>query len=322
MAFKPSFAASFALVMLALLASASLFIGASELSPDAIWQGDEQAWQILTVSRIPRLLAIALAGAGLSVAGLIMQQIVQNRFASPSTTGTIDCAVLGYVAGMIFISSDALWLHFSSIFLCAMAGTLILVRFIQHLQFKNAVLVPLIGIMYGNVISAISTFIAYKYDLVQTMATWTLANFASVLQGNYEMLFLAIPACFIAYYFARQFNAISVGKHFATNLGLNYQGLVTLGVILVAAIAAIAVMTVGVIPFIGLIVPNVVALIMGDNLQRILPWTAYWGVVLVLLCDVIGRIIIFPYEIPIAMIISIIGGALFIYLILRDKRHG
>ncbi|GAL37648.1 catechol siderophore ABC transporter permease component [Vibrio maritimus] len=71
---------------------------------------------------------------------------------------------------------------------------------------------PLIGIMYGNVISALTTFIAYKYDLVQTMSSWTVANFASVLQGNYEILYLAVPACLLAYFYARQFSAASVGE--------------------------------------------------------------------------------------------------------------
>ena len=80
-------------------------------------------------------------------------------------------------------------------------------------------------------------------------------------------------------------------------------------------------MIVGVIPFLGLIVPNIVSLMMGDNMKKILPWTAYWGVILVLACDLLARVIIFPYEIPISMVISIFGGLIFIYLIMRDKSN-
>lgn len=274
------------------LAVCSLVLGAASVSLVDLFRGDEHAYSIYVVSRVPRLLAIILAGAGLSVAGLIMQQIVQNRFASPSTTGTIDCALL------------ATWLAYfpwrckpvvasRSIFFFAVAGTLIFVRFLQRLQFKNAVLVPLIGIMYGNVVSALTTFIAYKYDLVQTMSSWTVANFASVLQGNYEILYLAVPACLLAYFYARQFSAASVGESFAKNIGLDYQKIVFIGVILVAVSSSTVVMIVGVIPFLGLIVPNIVSLFMGDNMKRILPWTAYWGVILVLACDILGRLIIF-----------------------------
>lgn len=250
-----------------------------------------------------------------------MQQVCQNRFAAPSTTGTIDCAMLGYVLGIVFFAGANRWVSLGVILTFALVGTLVFVQFLQRLQFKNAVLVPLIGIMYGNVISAMTTFIAYRYDLVQTMSAWTVANFASVLQGNYEFLYLALPACMVAYYFASQFSAASVGESFAKNIGLDYQKIVFIGVLIVAILASTVVMIVGVIPFLGLIVPNLVAVFMGDNMRRNLPWTAYWGVVLVLACDILGRLIIFPYEMPISMIISIFGGAIFIALVLKDKSN-
>ncbi|USD67090.1 iron chelate uptake ABC transporter family permease subunit [Vibrio sp. SCSIO 43136] len=303
------------------LALCSLLIGAADVSLIQFISGNEHAHQIYIVSRIPRLAAIMLAGAGLSIAGLIMQQIVQNRFASPSTMGTIDCALFGYVLGLVLISGASKWLHLGVIFSSAVVGTLILVTFLQHLKFKNVVLVPLIGIMYGNVISSMTTFFAYKYDLVQTMSSWTTANFASVLQGSYEVLYLAIPTCLAAYYYASQFSAASIGESFAKNIGLNFQKIVFIGVVLVAVSASSVVMIVGVIPFLGLIVPNMVSLFMGDNMKRILPWTAYWGIILVLSCDILGRLIIFPFEMPISLIISILGGVVFIYLVLKDKAN-
>ncbi|GAM62198.1 catechol siderophore ABC transporter [Vibrio ishigakensis] len=236
---------------------------------EALLQGESHAWSILWQSRVPRLLAICLAGAGLSIAGLIMQQIVQNRFAAPSTTGTIDCALLGYVLSLVLFSDISGWAHLALIFTFSVAGTLIFVRFLQSLKFKNAMLVPLIGIMYGNVVSALTTFVAYKYDLVQTMNSWTVANFASVLQGNYEFLYLAIPASILAYFFAAQFSAASIGESFAKNIGLNYQKIVFIGVVLVAILSSSVVMIVGVIPFLGLIVPNLVSMFVGDNMKRV-----------------------------------------------------
>ncbi|KLV09841.1 MULTISPECIES: ABC transporter permease [Photobacterium] len=308
--------AAFLLVLLGVL---SLSIGVAEMTLAGLLNGDFQSTSILFASRIPRLLAICLAGAGLSVAGLIMQQICQNRFASPDTTGTIDCAVLGYVATMVLFTGMSKWLDLAVIFAFALGGTLLFVRFLQSLQFKNTVLVPLIGIMYGNVVSALTQFMAYKYDLIQTMKSWTVANFSSVLQGNYELLYLAIPATVLAYRFASKFSAASIGESFAKNIGLDYQKIVLIGVVIVAVLSSSVVMIVGVIPFLGLVVPNVVSMFVGDNMKRNLPWTAFWGVILVLSCDILGRVIIFPFEVPIAMIISILGGTTFIYLVLRDK---
>lgn len=304
-----------------ILALLSISIGVAHVSIENLLAGDAQAWTIFTTSRIPRLLAICLAGAGLSVAGLIMQQICQNRFASPDTTGTIDCALLGYVLTLVVFAGASQWLDLAMIVGTAMAGTWLFVRFLQRLKFKNTVLVPLIGIMYGNVVSSLTQFLAYKYDLIQTLQAWTIANFSSVLSGNYEILFVAVPVCAIAYVYASQFSAASIGESFAKNIGLDYQKVVLFGVMVVALLSSAVVMIVGVIPFLGLIVPNVVSLFMGDNIKRNLPWTAFWGVVLVLSCDILGRVLIFPYEVPIAMIISILGGAVFIYLVMRDKAN-
>ena len=310
-----------ALLLLVVLACASLLVGVANVSLSQILAGDSHSLNILLVSRLPRLLAIVLAGAGLSIAGLIMQQIVQNRFAAPSTTGTVDWAMFGYIVALILFADMSSWVHLLTIFAFSVIGTVIFVRFLQRLKFKNTVLVPLIGIMYGNVVSSMTTFIAYKYDLVQTLGSWTVANFASVLRGNYEFLYLALPVSVLAYAYANRFSAASVGESFAKNIGLNYQRIVLVGVILVAVLSSSVVMIVGMLPFLGLIVPNLVSLFIGDNMRRNLPWTAYAGMILVLTCDILGRLIIFPYEIPISMIISILGGSIFIYLVLRDKSN-
>ncbi|WP_394241229.1 ABC transporter permease [Vibrio astriarenae] len=310
-----------AILTIIALSIASLFVGVANINLESLLAGDARAIEILVSSRIPRLFAIGLAGAGLSVAGLIMQQIVQNRFAAPSTTGTIDCAILGYIVTLVFFAQVDNWLQLAIIMAFSVFGTLLFVRFIQRMQFKSAMLVPLIGIMYGNVVSSLTTFVAYKYDLVQTLNSWTVANFASVLKGNYELLYLAIPTSILAYMYASRFSAASIGESFAKNIGLNYRRIVMIGVMLVAVLSSSVVMIVGVIPFLGLIVPNIVSQFMGDNMRRNLPWTAYWGALLVLICDVIGRIIIFPYEVPISMIISVFGGVIFIALILKDKSN-
>jgi len=306
------------LFVLVLLSIASVFIGVADLSLAAILAGDTDAIELLLISRLPRLLAILLSGAGLSIAGLIMQQISQNRFASPSTSGTIECAMLGYVLSLVFLGhGDSLLLIFGM----AIAGTLLFIQFIHRIQFKNAIYVPLIGIIFGNVVSSAATFIAYKYDAVQNLSAWTVANFASILQGNYELLYIALPISIISYWYATRLSAVGMGKDFATNIGLNYKHVLFIGILLVSVMSASVVMIVGQLPFLGLIVPNLVAQFYGDNLRKNIPLTAIIGAILILLCDVIGRVIIFPYEIPISMIISMLGGVVFIFFIVKGKQN-
>ncbi len=290
----------------------------ADLSLSAIFSGDTDALELLLISRLPRLFAILLSGAGLSIAGLIMQQISQNRFAAPSTSGTIECAMLGYVLSLvIFGHGDNLLLIFGM----SIIGTLIFIQFIHRVQFKNAIFVPLVGIIFGNVVSSVATFVAYKYDAVQNLSAWSVANFANILQGNYELLYIAVPISIISYWYATRLSAVGMGKDFATNIGLNYKQILFIGIMLVSVMSATVVMIVGQLPFLGLIVPNLVTQFYGDNLRKNIPLTAIVGAILILVCDVVGRIVIFPYEIPISMIISILGGVVFIAFIVKGKQN-
>ncbi|MDK9772371.1 iron chelate uptake ABC transporter permease subunit VctD [Vibrio sp. B181a] len=305
------------LLVLVALSVASLFVGVGNMTPQQLFSGDAKALELFFTSRIPRLFAILLAGAGLSIAGLVMQQISQNRFAAPSTTGTIECAMLGYVMSVVFFGSgEQLWLVFG----VSILGTLMFVQFIQRIQFKSVVFVPLVGIIFGNVVDAVTTFIAYKYDALQSLSAWSVANFANILHGDFELLYIAVPVALLSYLFAARISAVGIGKDFAVNLGLNYQQVVILGVLLVSVMSASVVMIVGQLPFLGLIVPNLVSYFYGDNLKRNIPLTAMYGAFLVLACDLVSRVIIFPHEMPISIVISILGGVVFIAMLLRGKQ--
>ncbi len=306
------------LIILFVAGLCSLFVGVAPVSLSGLISHDQDEWHLLLASRLPRLIAILLAGSGLSIAGLIMQQISQNRFASPSTSGTVESAMLGYVASLVIFNDGN---HIWPIFLTSIAGTLMFVFFIQSVQFKNAIFVPLIGIIFGNVLQSIAFFIAYRFDVVQNLSSWTVANFASILEGNYELLYLAIPIVIFSYLYATRISAVGMGKDFATNIGLNYHQVLIIGVSLVSVMTATVVMIVGQLPFLGLIVPNLVSFFVGDNLKRNIPITAAFGALLVLLCDVGGRVIIFPYEIPISMIINILGGIVFVLFVVKGRLH-
>lgn len=305
------------LALLALLSAGSLFLGVSSVTPAGLINGDDAQWQIFMASRLPRLVAIVTAGMGMSVAGLIMQQISRNKFVAPSTSGAIESASLGILVATLIFTSASVIQKMSVSFVFSLAGMFIFMRILNRIRMRDAIIVPLIGIMFGGVISSFTTFIAYRYDLLQMVGAWTTGSFSGVLRGRYELLYIAVPVTVLAYLFADRFTLAGMGEDFATNLGLHYQRVVTTGLVLVALSTAVVVITVGSIPFLGLIVPNVVSILLGDSVRRTLPFTAMGGAIFVLTCDIIGRIVRFPYEIPIGLIVGMIGGAIFLFLIMR-----
>jgi iron complex transport system permease protein len=188
-------------------------------------------------------------------------------------------------------------------------------------KFKDAIFIPLVGMMFGNIVGSITTFFAYKNDLIQNMSSWLQGNFSMMIQGRYELLYISIPLVLIAYLYANKFTIAGMGEEFAVNLGLNHKQIVNIGLIIVALITTVVVLTVGMIPFLGLIVPNIVTMYRGDHLQKSLSHTALLGAVFVLACDILGRIVIYPYEIPIGLTVGVIGSGIFLYLIMRRKAY-
>ncbi|WP_106766179.1 ABC transporter permease [Paenibacillus faecalis] len=299
----------------------SLFIGVKDISPLDLFRMTEQQQHIMLVSRIPRLISLILAGVSMSICGLIMQQLSRNKFVSPTTAGTMDSARLGILAAMLVFSNSGPLIKMLVAFLFAFAGTLLFMKILDKIKFKDAVFIPLVGLMFGNIISSIATFFAYKYDLIQNMSAWLQGDFSMIIKGQYELMYISVPLVILAYLFANKFTVAGMGEEFATNLGLRYRSVVNTGLIIVAMVTASVVLTVGMIPFLGLIVPNIVSLYLGDHLKKSLSHTALLGAVFVLFCDIIGRIIIYPYEIPISLTVGVIGSGIFIYLLMRRKAY-
>lgn len=290
-----------------LLAVLSVFVGVAETSMLTV-----------IVSRIPRTIAVILAGSSMAIAGLIMQMIVRNKFVEPGTAGTGESAGLGILVvtvlapGMPVVGKMLV----ASVF--ALAGTFVLLAILRRIPTREIMLVPLVGIMLGGIIGAATTFFAYRFDLLQTLGTWMTGDFSGVLRGRYELLWLAAAMMVIAWIAADRFSVAGLGEQFTTNLGLNYRRVVTIGLVIIAVITATVVVTAGMVPFLGLIVPNIVSLVMGDNVRRSILPVALLGAGFVLVCDLIGRLVRFPYEIPLGVVVGTIGAALFLWLLLRE----
>ena len=310
-------------ILLLVISILSLFVGAIDIDlGELLSGGDGMELKIFLLSRIPRLLALLCTGVGMSVAGLIMQQLCMNKFVSPSTGATIQSAQFGILLSLVFVPGIGLWGRVLLAFGLSILGTWIFVWFVQKIQFKNTVLVPLIGIMFGNVLGGITSFIAYKFEVTQQLSTYFVGSFSLVIKGNYELVWLAIPLVTIAFVFANYFNIVGMGKDFSQNLGVNYKLVLFLGLTIAAMITASVVTIVGQISYIGLIIPNIVAMFKGDKIKGTLVDTALLGALFVLVCDVIARSVIMPYEIPIELIVGIIGSVMFIAMLIYKLNHG
>lgn len=218
--------------------------------------------------------------------------------------------------------NSTLWGRAFFSFAAAILGTWIFVWFIQRIQFKDVVMVPLVGIMFGNVIGGITNYLAYQYEMTQALSTWLVGHFSLVIRGRFELVYLTVPLVALAFIFANHFNIVGMGKDFSKNLGVHYNLVLFAGLSIAAMITASVVVVVGSISYIGLIVPNVVAMFKGDRIRGTLVDTALFGAIFVLVCDMIARIVIAPYELPIELIVGIIGSILFVGLLLYRLNHG
>lgn len=310
------------MVLLVILSICSLFIGVSRVEFMEIIRFEGQSMQLLLATRFPRTICLVLVGATSSICGLIMQHLTQNKFVSPTTAGTMDSARLGMLVVMLFLPNASLWIRSATAFLFAFAGTLLFLSFARFFPQKNQLMLPLIGVMLGNIIGSAATFFAYQFQLVQNMSSWLQGNFATVIRGNYELLYVTIPLLLILSFFAYQFTIVGLGESFAVNLGMNYRNMQLLGIGLVSLASAITLIMVGTIPFLGVIIPNITAKLYGDQVHKTLGITAIFGSIFLLICDMIARLVIFPYEIPVSVIVGIIGGLIFLYLLVRGRKHG
>lgn len=299
------------------LALGSLIVGPIELPLKQLLNFDISTIEILTVSRLPRTIAVILSGTALAVAGLIMQNLCMNKFVSPSTGATLSSAQLGILIALLFLPHSNLIERALFSFIFAMLGTFLFVAFILKAQFKDIIMVPLVGIMFSYIISAITTFIAFNYELTQALSSFSVGHFSTILKGNYEIVYIVLPLLFIAFYYAQHFNIVGLGKNLTINLGISYNKILFSGLAIAAMLSASVVVIVGTISYVGLIVPNLIAIYNGDNLKHNLIDTALFGSGFLLACDLIARIVIFPYELPIDIIVSILGSIIFILLILR-----
>ncbi len=299
----------------AVLAVISLLVGAYDIFGSA--DGD----QIFVITRIPRTVSLLLAGAAMAMCGLVMQQLTQNRFVEPTTTGTTEWAGLGLLVVLIVMPEAPLLVKMVVAIVTAFIGTMVFFLILRRIRLRSAVIVPIIGIMLGAVVGAVSSYLALATNRLQTLGVWFQGSFSAAIQGQYEPVWAVLLVVVGVFVVADQFTIAGLGEDVATNVGLDYRKVVLLGTGMIAAATGIITVVIGNLPFLGLIVPNLVSMWRGDNLRSNLPWVCLLGAATITVCDIIGRVVIMPFEVPVGTILAVLGSCVFVYFLLR-RRHG
>ncbi|HZK05831.1 MAG TPA: iron chelate uptake ABC transporter family permease subunit [Actinomycetaceae bacterium] len=294
----------------------SLFTGVYDIF------GADDGTEMFWITRVPRTIALVLSGAAMAMSGLVMQLLTQNRFVEPTTTGTTEWAGLGLMTAIILAPTSSILFRMTVAVVFAFVGTMVFFMFLRRVTLRSSLIVPIVGIMLGAVVGSISTFVALQADLLQNLGVWFAGSFITVMRGQYEPLWIVIIVVVAVFLFADRLTVAGLGEDIATNVGLNYNRIILLGTGLIAIATGVVTVVVGNLPFLGLIVPNIVSLFRGDNMRSNLPWVCLLGIAIVTVCDIISRTIIMPFEVPVSLILGIIGGVVFVFLLLRQRRRG
>lgn len=291
----------------------SLCVGVYDLGGDDF--GAEMFW----ISRVPRTVALVLAGCAMAVSGLIMQLLTQNRFVEPSTTGTTEWAALGLLVTVIIAPSAPVAVRMVAASLAAFAGTLVFLAILRRISLRSSLVVPLVGIMLGAVVSSFTTYLAVTTNTLQMLGTWFMGSFTAIVRGRYEILWIVAVVVVLVFLYADRITVAGLGRDVATSVGLDHGRILLVGTALVAVATGMTTVVVGFLPFLGLVVPNLVSMWRGDNARTNLPWVCLGGVAIVVVCDIVGRVIRMPFEVPVSMILGVVGSVVFISLLLRMR---
>ena len=326
-------------ILLVVLFFASIFIGSSHMSfidglKGLFGIGDETNVIIVQNIRLPRIIAAVLVGVALSISGVIMQTMSNNVMASPSTLGVSNAAVLGANVAIIIIGGGVIAFNGGNItitnpyltsgiaFIFALAGILLVLGLSRINKFNNATTV-LLGITFGTFCTGITTILQY-FASDTTLATAVYWSFGDLGRANYvdDLIILVVTAISLIFFlvFAYRYNAILLGEDTSSTLGINLNTFRFISLLLASLLTAVCVSLVGIIGFIGLIIPQVMRKIVGNDHRYLIIGSSLMGAVVLLFSDIISRILLDGFSLPVGAITSILGAPVFIAILLIGRR--
>ncbi|MBI5400335.1 iron ABC transporter permease [Candidatus Saganbacteria bacterium] len=311
-------------ILIILLLSAivvSLCLGSVMLSPADLWHS-EIFWQI----RLPRVLLAALIGLMLSVSGVILQGVLRNQLADPYILGISAGGALG-AALSIALGAQFIVYGISSLpataFLFSLVAVFIVYRLAQVASKTTPETLILAGVALSAFCSAILALVIIISGNLQTVYFWLLGSLSYASWSNVlTVLPYALIGMGMAYFFSKELNALLLGEEMAQTLGIDVENTRFILVGAASIMTAAAVSVSGLIGFVGLIVPHWIRLIIGPNHRNLLPVVALSGMLLMVIADTLARTLLSPLEIPVGIIMALLGAPFFLYLLRRRRLSG
>ncbi|MDO4982751.1 MAG: iron ABC transporter permease [Eubacteriales bacterium] len=272
--------------------------------------------------RLPRVLCTALTGACLSLSGAAMQGLLKNPLADGSTLGVASGASLGAVISIAFgfnvfggTAMTAVVFAFASLLLI-----LALASGIDSSLSTDTII--LIGVIFSMFVSgAMSVIVTVAPDRLRSITFWTMGSLSGCGYGDALLLLTALLLCGgVLLSCSDGLNAFSIGEENARQIGVNVKAVRLKVLICASALIGVSVSVAGCIGFVGLVTPHIVRLLVGANNKRLLPGSVFGGGIFLMLCDLAGRTVAAPREIPIGVITSMIGAVIFIVIFCRSRR--
>lgn len=319
----------------------SVFVGSGTLSFKEVFlaifnKGSETARLIVRRIRFPRVIAALIAGGGLAVSGLVMQTVLKNPLASPTTLGVSNAAVFGANFAIIVVGAGAFhsthgsWLSISNPYLVSTfsflsaiiaAGSILLLARLKNL---NASAIVLAGVAVSAIFQAGTTLIQYFASDTQVASAvyWTFGDLGRASYKTDLMMFIVVAVSTLFFFLKRwDFSAMSGGIAYAKTLGVNTRFMTIMSLLLASLITSVTVSFLGIIGFVGLTAPQFMKRIVGDDYRFLLPSSFLAGALLLLISDILGRLPIFGTSVPVGVVTSLIGGPVFLAILLRRKKN-
>lgn len=319
----------------------SVFVGSGTLSFKEVFlaifnKGSETARLIVRRIRFPRVIAALIAGGGLAVSGLVMQTVLKNPLASPTTLGVSNAAVFGANFAIIVVGAGAFhsthgsWLSISNPYLVSTfsflsaiiaAGTILLLARLKNL---NASAIVLAGVAVSAIFQAGTTLIQYFASDTQVASAvyWTFGDLGRASYKTDLIMFIVVAVSTLFFFLKRwDFSAMSGGLAYAKTLGVNTRFMTIMSLLLASLITSVTVSFLGIIGFVGLTAPQFMKRIVGDDYRFLLPSSFLAGALLLLISDILGRLPIFGTSVPVGVVTSLIGGPVFLAILLRRKKN-
>ena len=322
------------------LFSFALTLGATELSLKEVWsalfsrQGTPGEHIVLHL-RLPRLLAAAISGSALSLAGAIMQIVLRNPLGSPFTLGISNAAAFGAALAYLMLSNTAIdmlpyggWgvqhlLVTGSAFIWAAVGVFFIIA-VSRKKGATPENMILAGIIINSFFMALTSVLQFVADDVQlgSIVFWT---FGDLSKSTWNILFVqalvVIPVFLYLLKHRLKFNALDAGDQVASSLGINVHRVRLQSILLSSLLTACIVAFYGIIAFVGLIIPHLIRILIGNDARVLLPASAVSGILFMLICDILSRSMFSPLVIPVGIITSIAGAPLFVLLLIKGGKR-